>query len=334
MKHQGITYSDGIYYSAESCSDVALRSHKNYSITLNDDFKGHDVRLEHPRDGISLSINNVCFETDTTMPYQVGEGAVTITTVLSGRIENNMLLQKPCTVEGVGKPCDMVLLSDNFEGRICIKGGESLRAVAAYVAKDLILEMTEGEERFAGLAKALRKNNGFYQIGAFTASPKTQLIATQILNCRLHGSCRRLYMESKALELICATLERVGADARPGHPPLSRSDVERIREAKRLLVEDIIDPPGIKELSKLTGINEFKLKHGFREIFGCPIYQYLRTHRMESARNMLGDTDTTVGTVAAMVGYTNMSHFIAAFRNQFGVTPGALLSHYRCHKQR
>jgi len=331
MSKESIKYGDNVYFTMDESPTVRKRPHKNYSMTLNDDFVGHDVQLEHPRDGISVSLNNFCFENDTVFPYQVGEGAVTFTTVLSGHLENSMDMRRGGKVDGVCKPCDMVLFTDNCEGMINIKGGVAMRTVAVYVSKDLLLEMTEGDKRFTGLSKALRIRNGLYQLGAFNPSPETQLIATQLLSCPLKGACRRLYVESKTLELISAALDKIGSDARPGHFPLSKSDVERIREARRLLLEDITNPPRIRQLAKSVGINEFKIKYGFREVFGCTIRQCLRMHRMETARSMLADTDTTVGTVASMVGYTNMSHFITAFRDQFGVTPGALLSHKRRH---
>ena len=161
------------------------------------------------------------------------------------------------------------------------------------------------------------------------ATPYTQLIATQILNCTLRGFCRRIFMEGKALEFIALFLERIGSRESTGNLSLTRSDVECLHEAKRLLLEDMTEPPSLHELARSVGINQFKLKKGFLAVFGCTVFQVLRKHRMETARSLLLDTDMTVGTVGAMVGYTNISHFIDCFRREFGVTPGSLLSQSR-----
>ena len=149
----------------------------------------------------------------------------------------------------------------------------------------------------------------------------------------LRGLCRHLFLESKSLELFAAIMGRLDRDQQRAAVPLSRSDVERLHEARRILLERMVDPPGLWELGRMVGLNDFKLKQGFRRVFGCTAYTALRDHRLHVARAMLLDSDTTVARVSAAVGYTNMSHFIARFRARFGVTPGSLLSHARRNNQ-
>ena len=71
----------------------------------------------------------------------------------------------------------------------------------------------------------------------------------------------------------------------------------------------------------MVGTNEFKLKVGFRSIFGTTVYGYLSDHRMEHARKMLTVDKVRIKEVAVEVGYSNPSHFIAAYKRKFGVTP-------------
>jgi len=129
--------------------------------------------------------------------------------------------------------------------------------------------------------------------------------------------------------MLASILGRLSPAGRPSPVSLSRGDVERLHEARRILFEHIEEPPGINELAQRVGINQMKLKRGFRAVFGCTVFEALRAHRMHHARALLMDSDMTVGLVAATVGYTNMSHFIAAFRTHFGVTPGSLLHQSR-----
>ena len=73
-------------------------------------------------------------------------------------------------------------------------------------------------------------------------------------------------------------------------------------------------------LSKRVCLNEFKLKKGFKELFGVPVYTYVLDKRLELARDLL-EKKLYVSDVANLVGYGNMSHFAAAFRKKYGVNP-------------
>ena len=75
------------------------------------------------------------------------------------------------------------------------------------------------------------------------------------------------------------------------------------------------------ELARSAGLNEVKLKAGFKTLFGSSVYAYLRHHRMEEAQRMLRRRLYTVTEVAQRVGYANPSKFAGAFRKQFGVNP-------------
>ena len=46
------------------------------------------------------------------------------------------------------------------------------------------------------------------------------------------------------------------------------------------LTQRMDDPPSLVELARKVGINDYKLKVGFREVFGTTVYKYLHTHRM------------------------------------------------------
>lgn len=79
-------------------------------------------------------------------------------------------------------------------------------------------------------------------------------------------------------------------------------------------------PPTIAELAMEVGLNQLKLKRGFRSLFGMGVYSLFQRHRMERARELLYHYNVTE--TALMLGYSNISHFSTAFRKQFGVLPG------------
>jgi len=50
-------------------------------------------------------------------------------------------------------------------------------------------------------------------------------------------------------------------------------------------------------------------------------HAWLRQHQLEQAMNMLRDTDASVVSVAAALGYASQTAFAAAFRKLTGETP-------------
>ena len=148
-----------------------------------------------------------------------------------------------------------------------------------------------------------------------------RLVARQIFSCRLRGSLKRLFLEAKANELLALFL---GSPAVPRGSGLSREDRRKLYMAEEILKTNLASPPSLKALSRSCGLNENKVKRGFREMFGESVGSLLRRERMRLALDLLTASDLPVGLVANSVGYSNHSHFIAAFRREFGDTPGRL----------
>ncbi|WP_437744981.1 AraC family transcriptional regulator [Sorangium sp. So ce1504] len=81
----------------------------------------------------------------------------------------------------------------------------------------------------------------------------------------------------------------------------------KIEPARRLLVEHMNAPPSLRQLARHVGLNEVKLKTGFRTLFGTSVFAYLRTERLERARRLLAQRHLSITEVAAQVGYANPS---------------------------
>jgi AraC-like DNA-binding protein len=146
-----------------------------------------------------------------------------------------------------------------------------------------------------------------------------QSVMHQIENARLSEELRAIFLTSKAYELIALGLGRLCL----AHYDcsLSPGDIERLKRAREILNENLTNPPSIIELAHEVGINDFKLKKGFKALFDTTPFGYLKECRMLAARSELLKGRNTVTAVANQVGYTNLGHFAAAFRKQFGTTP-------------
>jgi AraC family transcriptional regulator len=94
--------------------------------------------------------------------------------------------------------------------------------------------------------------------------------------------------------------------------------------ARDRLLADLADPPTIPQLARECGLNVLKLKRGFKQLFGLGVHGLFQRERMHEAHRRLRKDESSVGNIAAELGYVNASHFAAAFRKEFGVTPAAL----------
>jgi AraC-like DNA-binding protein len=170
-----------------------------------------------------------------------------------------------------------------------------------------------------------------YPCGFGTITPLMQIALQQLINCPYRGSTRQLYLEGKALELIALRLEQLKEQILTLEPRtqlpsgLQREDIERIYLAREILIENLRNPPSLLVLAHEVGLNDYKLKRGFRHLFDTTVFGYLQQYRLEQAQYLLSVQGMKVGNVARTVGYASRSSFIAAFRKKYGVPPTAYL---------
>lgn len=99
-------------------------------------------------------------------------------------------------------------------------------------------------------------------------------------------------------------------------------EMDSIQAARDMIRKNIRYHFVIREIAQKVGMNEFKLKNGFRELFGNGVYEYLRSERMQAARQLLGESGRSIKEIASMTGYRSVNSFIKAFKKMYGVTPG------------
>jgi AraC-like DNA-binding protein len=104
-------------------------------------------------------------------------------------------------------------------------------------------------------------------------------------------------------------------------PRIRSSDIDRLHRAKEILLQDLENPPSLLELARLVGLNDYKLKSGFRQLFGTTVFGYLYQQRMKQAHELLQSSEANVTEIANQVGYTSLSAFSNAFKKFYGISP-------------
>lgn len=154
-------------------------------------------------------------------------------------------------------------------------------------------------------------------------TPQMQMVIQEAMNTRKRGVFKRLFLEAKVLELLMMQIEQHEENLSSKQNILSvqENDVEKLYHAKFLVEQNISHPASLRELAHEVGLNDFKLKKGFKEVFGYTVFGYLHELRMQEATRLLQDRRKTITEVAEYCGYEYIQHFNTAFKKKFGVTP-------------
>jgi AraC-like DNA-binding protein len=138
------------------------------------------------------------------------------------------------------------------------------------------------------------------------------------------GTMNNIELEYTVLELLELALNTF-FEGKEGRTGLSQETQMRVGEARRIILEQMDNPPSLLQLSRMVGLNDYKLKVAFKKMYGNTIFGYLREKRMEQALKLLQAGKFNVMEVSCAVGYSNPSHFAETFCKKFGINPSALL---------
>ena len=200
-----------------------------------------------------------------------------------------------------------------------------VRYVDIYIDRTLLHKiMTDQHDRIpTGMPGIVNKADEKLYYHASITTPIVNMAVHQILNCPYQCPLKRLYLESKALELISHNLAQFVSpeSTLKNHSALRPDDIERIHHAREIISRDLENPPMLLELARLVGLSHTKLNRGFREIYGTTVFGYLRKIRLEQAKLLLEKQRMSVTEAAFSVGYNSLPSFSTAFSRHFGLKP-------------
>lgn len=85
----------------------------------------------------------------------------------------------------------------------------------------------------------------------------------------------------------------------------------------------------LEDYAQLCCMSKYHFLRVFKNITGCSPIEYRNTIRLEHAKDLLSDTESSVNEISRNVGYSNGAYFCNAFKNAFGVSPGEYRKRYR-----
>lgn len=288
------------------------------------------------------------WEQRLTIPSHIGKGSVTRTRIRPGMeiMMTDITYEQDMKLE-IQESCQLFELSYCVSGDIyCEWNGKNSHTSSQTGNVTFLEDVKVYEEKKAGVRNQLleirltpdellhyagdltekqqmetwlRQYRG--NIDCYPETPAIQRCVSEMIHCSHLGTMKRLYMESKALELIALFGESDGYGSVGGSMLLCREDITKLQQTHKLVQNHFEQPLSIRELAKRVGMNEFKLKKGFRELFGMTIFELVRQKRMEKALWYMEVTRLNVAETAVSVGYSNASNFTTAFRKYYGCNP-------------
>ncbi|WP_449242400.1 helix-turn-helix transcriptional regulator [Desulfovibrio sp.] len=152
-------------------------------------------------------------------------------------------------------------------------------------------------------------------------------LAWQLLDVDACADFGPLYRQGLVLQLLAVSARRLGDGGAggAGSRPLGRPERQKVLAARDLLDARLESPVDIEDMAREVGLSPARLKAGFQIVTGHTPFRYLHEQKMHHARQLLLLEGCSVSEAAWRIGYTNVSHFGAAFRRLFGLLPGELL---------
>ena len=99
---------------------------------------------------------------------------------------------------------------------------------------------------------------------------------------------KKLYLESKIIELFMLQIEQAGNYSNC-LVDLNKNDIDKVYVVKDMLEKNMLSDLTLRDISYINGLNEFKLKKGFRRLAGRSVFNYLNDLRMDYAKRLTCD---------------------------------------------
>ena len=279
-----------------------------------------NIRIEQPHSGISVCVLDAIVERDTTF-YPEGPQTFSLSIFLDGCGTLSVTGAEPLEIS----PGIAVVFSSNgyCKGENFLPGGQRLNTIDLRFERPLLLEAGGPTLAYLGgdlLTQHSLPEEGVCLVG-FPAPTSMLGAARSLASCTLDdGVARRLFLYSKAIECLSLAVTSLQKLPQLVGPALRPDERRQILNARNLLEKKFGQDWTISRLSREVGLNERKLKHGFRLLVGNTVHAHLLQVRLDAAASLLKSGQTVTETALA-VGFESLSHFSRAFARAKGISP-------------
>lgn len=313
------------------CTDNSTTSYKGiYEESLRFDLeKGMDgIFLYSAMEGFQVNYSNFVLTNDINVDLKVKEKLIEMHFSISGNLTSKNDDDKR-SIKVTQLQHNLFSLPQEYNTNLILKADNQ-----KIIKLDILLDplyfkniLDEDNKIHQNILAKIEKNEVFFNNwDYYNISPKMFSILTEITSNQRIGYFKRLFLEAKIIELFMLQSEIMekGETKRTVQYIKLKSDIEKIYYVKELIDADPFYDFSLNDISKRASINLFKLKNGFKEIFGTSVFGYINDIKMEMARTMLLEKELQVSEVAYILGYNSPTNFSTAFKRKFDISPKQL----------
>ncbi|RSC94864.1 helix-turn-helix domain-containing protein [Tenacibaculum singaporense] len=285
--------------------------------TVNPSY-GSGIITSYYFDGLLITIINARFKHDFLFTSNHNLSSLELSVLIEGEkiirsldSKNDLILEK-------NESC--LLYSNNEENKAFFYRDKPINEIKismydSFIQKHQMQDLLSNNKAFG-----LKKTENFTQ----QLTSNMEKVVTEILLNSQKGLLKRLFLESKTLELLHLQLAVRTEKASSSNENI----LKKIYKVEAILQTNLHEQISIQQLARKVLLNQNVLKNEFKKLFDETIFNYSKKLRMEKAKSLLTHTQKPIYEVADMVGYKNPTHFTAAFKKFEKVTPKEFRKNY------
>jgi AraC family transcriptional regulator, transcriptional activator of the genes for pyochelin and ferripyochelin receptors len=261
------------------------------------------------------------YENADTSPFQRKEDVV-LTLLLEGQINSNYQgINNQFQVRS--RNCTFVYGPNDNEHEL--QGTQHIDSMAIGINKRFFEEILQDNDPWMeGIVNKIEKKQPFsFSKHPYKLTADMYLVLKKIRNTKYaDNSMNTLYLQGLLSELLLQQFKEIKTSEHASYYlEIKDADIKKIQELKLYIDNHYLEEFTLDSLARLSGLNTFKIKTGFKALYHKSVFEYVRGKRMDYASMLLLAGGNTISEVAYILGYQHVQHFSTAFKKHFGVTP-------------
>lgn len=207
----------------------------------------------------------------------------------------------------------LLFFLNSYEGKSTIYKDHLFKEIRIRLTKEFLTE--NGLMELVGSYKPSNKD------GPLPITDKVLSVLNTLESISLSGHSKLIYLKAKILELLVLQLDNANSTTINRIKHYRDKNLLQLYSLRNYIKENLSENHTLCGLAARFGIEQQMLNHRFIKVFGISIHEFMLTEKMEVSKKLLKGSGMLIYEIADKVGYRNGTHFAAAFKRFYGLTP-------------
>lgn len=284
----------------------------------------------HPP-GLKYEHNTLVFSELKTFEKSIQSEGVSIKYVSSG-VENYFLNKKQMALQSG----EYFISNEPLDGKVTIDSEKSVKGICLNIRYNLIreVEASLGDDKYfeaehqSKTSILLADIHDVYRVSNNHLSQKIHQLSQIRYQTQPFEKNAEEYLFAEMAEAFVLDLEpqlQYLSRLNKANSAVKKDIIKRLLWAKEYLESNYHKDIHLNDLSRIAAMSDFHFSRMFKQVFGCPPYQYQVKIRMEKAKMLLSSGHVSVYETGLLVGYSDIFTFSKAFKRFYHTSPSTYL---------